>query len=64
MNDVPVMQTPGIVEVFRDVLRDFDQIVEIGFQHGGLSLLLLLIKPATCSLSGAFIKPVAQTPPA
>ena len=48
VNDVPGDAVRrGSSSSFVNLLRDFDQIVEIGYQHGGLSLLLHLIKPAS-----------------
>ena len=44
VNDVPLMQTPRVYEVFKDLVPEFDQFIEIGFQRGGLSLMIFLLK--------------------
>jgi hypothetical protein len=52
VNDVPLMQTPRVYDVFKDLVSQFDQVIEIGFQRGGLSLMLFLLKrPETTLVS-------------
>jgi len=44
INGIALMQTPAVYDVFRELVGEFEQIVEIGFAFGGLSLMLQLIK--------------------
>jgi hypothetical protein len=50
VDDIPLMQTPGVADLFPGILQGFDQIIEIGFHTGGLSLMLHLAKPPACVL--------------
>ena len=50
INDIISAQTPGVVDVFKRVIKDFDTIIEIGTNRGGFTLLLDDIKRPDASL--------------
>mgnify|MGYP003648100416 CR=1 FL=1 len=50
VNDIKSTQTPGIIPLFKEVIAKFDNVIEIGSEHGGLTLLLASMKKEIAKL--------------